>query len=940
MPADDAHTFDLSVGPFDATMLRCTRIEGRERMHRSFVFDVWASLELGDGAHLVRESIGQRAELVLRGAPPSERRIVGVAERVDLLGLDERGGLAVRVRVVPRLAARRLVRGCRVFQDMPTAEIARRVLSASGIDVRVDLRDPPAIRPYCVQYLESDDAFVRRILAEDGLLFTFDHAAPAAVAESVLVFDSRDGYPELGSPRAFAYRPSDARTEIDETVQAFTLRRALAPGRITVREYDFLRPSHQVSLEAEDDDDAAFDERALRVYDHHDELESGEPLPRIAQRDLEQLRASAIVAHGSTRSVRLEVGRRFVLAEHAIASLDGEWVPTEIRHRWSAPRNDVEGATAYRAVFRCVPRSVTFRPPKPRRRLQQVVETAVVTGPPGEDIHVDDKGRIKVQFHWDEEGRRTDQSSCWIRVAQAWAGAGFGHQFIPRVGTEVLVSFLRGDVDKPVVVGSLYNTEHPVPFQLPTSKTKSGIRTQSTPGLAGYNELSFEDQAGHERVLLKAERDLEEHAQNDRLDRVGRDAVVVVGNNANRTVNGASNDVVQGSRSTMTLGPAVEYVMGGLQRTIEASESSITSGSRAVTITGADTLTVLGDRSTTVGASTVRINGDATTTVLGTATLDVEAAVRARFTDVLDVDVADSITMKTGRTLDIEAGDSLVLRCGGSRIEMRDGQIDIIADTVRVQGSDVEITGGTAVLKLQDNLTVTAENVSIQSSAAELALDTSATLKGGAIKLASGGGASSSADDAQSSSESSEPPKLDVAVWVGAGNESTVEGDLVVLDREGRAAETRSPNDAVARGGGMLTWAFDPATLPDPATIEWRPTHGRVRVVFGPASPTDTRAHLDAGRVLEARSAVGLSGRRKPRVDEAPTAAATRSRTPRDRTPSRWVDPPTMRVGRAPRRRGGVQITDVASDAVEPHRESEEGEDQGDNEDGNGGAAS
>src|SRR5690606_15876447 len=187
----------------------------------------------------------------------------------------------------------------------------------------------------------------------------------------------------------------------------------------------------------------------------------------------------------------------------------------------------------------------------PARRIRQVSETASVVGPRGEAIHADEHGRIKVKFHWDLSARDDDAASCWLHVSQAWVGANWGSQFLPRVGTEVVVTFLGGDPDRPLVTGSVYNGTHPPPFPLPGEMTKSGVRTQSTPGGSGYNELSFEDRTGSELVHLRAERDLEVVAQNDAREEIGRDRELDVKRDLKQIVGGGHTLRVVGGEAIM-----------------------------------------------------------------------------------------------------------------------------------------------------------------------------------------------------------------------------------------------------------------------------------------------------------------------------------------------------------------------------------------------------
>lgn len=348
----------------------------------------------------------------------------------------------------------------------------------------------------------------------------------------------------------------------------------------------------------------------FEVYEHHAPylfpswtLERDEALKILRQK-----RRRASVVSGESSCSDLCPGHRFALDAHPAPQLDREWVVTSVEHHGETHPEGGEWKV-YWASFACTPTSMTIVPARPRRRSVQVALTATVVGPRGEDIHVDERGRIKVQFHWDRDGHHDENSSCWIRSMQPWAGAGWGHQFIPRIGTEVVVVFEGGDPDKPMVIGSLYNGTHPPSFKLPEDKTRSGIRTRSSPGGTGFNELSFEDATAREQIYLHAQRNLDEvvgqnHTllvRNDelirvlqnRIDRIERNLEVHVSGDQTNRVAGNRIDVVSGSADVRVSGMMVTRVEGKERREVQS----------AADLVYADDLTtrVLGCQTTIVG---------------------------------------------------------------------------------------------------------------------------------------------------------------------------------------------------------------------------------------------------------------------------------------------------------------------------------------------------
>jgi type VI secretion system secreted protein VgrG len=352
----------------------------------------------------------------------------------------------------------------------------------------------------------------------------------------------------------------------------------------------------------------------LGVYDHHGDFlfPSWSFAGDEASRMLRQRRRRTSIARGESGCSDMGAGHRFALNDHPVSHLDQEYVVTSVEHRGVArPVTGTESGPwrVYENAFECAPATMTYVPPRPKRKSIQVALTARVVGPEGTDIHVNEKGEIKVQFHWDRDGKLDDKSSCWIRTMHPWAGAGWGVQFIARVGMEVVVTFEGGDPDKPMVIGSLYNGTHPPPFSLPSDKTRSGWRTQSSPGGGGFNELSFEDQVAHEQVYLHAQRDFDTVVEHDHSALVKNDELLkILGNRIDRIekhldqhIGGDSSTAVQGNRIEAVSGDRDERVSGTAVTRFEGKEVKNVAGAAALTYADDLTLRVLGCSTTIVG---------------------------------------------------------------------------------------------------------------------------------------------------------------------------------------------------------------------------------------------------------------------------------------------------------------------------------------------------
>ncbi|MGE4408407.1 type VI secretion system tip protein TssI/VgrG [Pseudomonas sp.] len=438
--------------------------------------------------------------------------------------------------LVPQLAYLAHRSNQRIFQQLSVPQIIARILEEHGIlaDTGHRFQLGPVLYPardYCVQYDESDLHFLQRLCEEEGIHYHFEHDRRG----HVLVFgDDQTSFARLGRPTAYL---QDSGMSADEPViRRFGLRLETRTSRVSRRDYDFEQP--RLRMEAAYRGEQAADASPLpdlEDYDYPGRFIERSRGRHLAQRSLERHRHDYQRAEGHSDQPLLVSGHLLEISEHPRQEWNDLWLLTEIHHQGRQPQVLEESATSdirpndgfqqgYRNRFLATPWDVPFRPalkhPKPRVLGSQ---TAVVTGPAGEEIHCDPYGRVKVQFHWDREGARDDKSSCWLRVSSSWAGDRYGGVAIPRVGMEVLVTFLEGDPDQPLVTGCLYHAEHVVPYELPTHKTRSVFKTLSSPGGEGYNELRIEDRKGAEQIYLHAQRDWDQNIEHDQKIRVGHE---------------------------------------------------------------------------------------------------------------------------------------------------------------------------------------------------------------------------------------------------------------------------------------------------------------------------------------------------------------------------------------------------------------------------------
>ena len=428
------------------------------------------------------------------------------------------------------------------------------------------------------------------------------------------------------------------------------------------------------------------------MYEHHGRylFPKWDSTSEEAALMLRQKRRRAFTAKGESGCPDLAPGHRFALQDHPAGHLDRAYVVVEVEHRGATHAQHGAEWKVYASTFECAPAEVTYLSPRPKRRSTQVVLTATVVGPAGEEIYVDEVGQIKVLFHWDREGGGDERSSCWIRTMHAWSGAGWGTQFIPRVGTEVLVVFEGGDTDKPLVIGSVNNRTHPPSFQLPGDRTRSGFRTQSSPGGNGYNELSFQDSAGQEQISLRAQRNLDEVVQKnhtllvrgDEFIRLAGDRMDTIDKNLTERVRGNSTTQVGGDRTSQVEGNRIDVVTGNSDERV--------SGMLVTRVEGKERRDVRCNADLEYGEDcTIKVKG-CMTTLVGKAD-----AQRSWLTHAEGTAKLSSLV-----TTEVSSEGELVLRVGKSSIRITADKIEIQSPAVTVKGAGGGLSAGEDGLNL------------------------------------------------------------------------------------------------------------------------------------------------------------------------------------------------------------------------------------------------
>jgi type VI secretion system secreted protein VgrG len=522
--------------PLGQDVLLLQGFTGQEGISRLFSYQL--NLLSEDSSLSFARIVGQRVTIKIALADGGERYINGFVSRFAQSGSDARFTY-YRAEVVPWLWFLTRTTDCRIFQNMPVPDIITKIFKDLGFtDFKHKLEGSFEPRDYCVQYRETDFNFVSRLMEEYGIFYFFEHEEKKHTL--VLANSPAVHQPCPGQPEAHCDFSAGAMLE-EDVIAGWQMEQELRPGKYALTDYNFETPSTSLAVNVASTINVGGNGK-YEVYDYPGEYLKKAQGERLAKIRMEEEEAPHVVVSGSGSCRAFTPGYRFDLAGHYSAEMDKCYVLTEVQHvasvgeSYSGGRGDA--GESYSNHFTCIPHDVPFRParvtPKP---TVQGPQTAIVVGRSGEEIYTDKYGRVKVQFHWDREGKRDENSSCWIRVSHPWAGKGWGSVSIPRIGQEVIVDFLEGDPDQPIITGRVYNAEQMPPYGLPAGGVVSGLKSNSTKGGGGYNEMSMDDTKGKEKITI--------HGQYDMGTTIEHDDSQTVHNNRTITVDGTHTEKIK-----------------------------------------------------------------------------------------------------------------------------------------------------------------------------------------------------------------------------------------------------------------------------------------------------------------------------------------------------------------------------------------------------------
>ena len=431
--------------------------------------------------------------------------------------------------IVPTVQFLQKRSNCRIYQEKSVIDIVSELYGEYGVAFTDKTTKTYAKYNYCVQYHESDFAFVSRLLQQEGIFYFFEHTLSA---HTLVLGDDVSAYAKCAEAEVRFFSGSIAESHVSNWQRGLSM----VSGGFQQKGYDFEAPTNLPTGKKKAGDLPS--QANYEIYDYVGESEINKRAQPFAIEQLEALQKDMHKSTGQGDCRSFSTGKLFSFSDHEDSRQIGDgYLLTAISLSASQPNQsgaNQSGVHIYANHFECVPETTIYRPSVTiNKPLINGVQTAVVTGDPGDEQHIDKYGRVKVQFHWDREGQNDSKSSCWIRVSQNWAGNKWGAFFFPRVGQEVLVEFINGDPDQPIISGAVYNADLMPPYTLPAKKTQSGIKSHSTKkgGADNFNELRFEDDKGKELLFFQAEKDHELKVKNDQNDTIMNDRLSDIGNN-------------------------------------------------------------------------------------------------------------------------------------------------------------------------------------------------------------------------------------------------------------------------------------------------------------------------------------------------------------------------------------------------------------------------
>ncbi len=691
----------MAVGtPLGDDVLLLDAIEGEEWLGELFEYTLSLT---SDKVNLKSEDIiGQGITVRMEIAEEGTRYIHGIVSVFAFDGFKE--GLAkYRATIVPSIWLLTRRADCRVFQEMSIVDIIKKVFQDAGLsDYEMNLSESYTTRAFCVQYRESDFNFISRLMEEEGVYYYFKHEDGK---HTLVIADSPGAHEDLTHAATLPYRtPGDEGEVGEDHVSAWTMEDAVQSGAYAHTDYNFIKPTLELKAMSKLASGAiASDAEVFDYPGRYAETADGERLARVR---VEEIHAQYRTYEGETNARGMACGGTFTLEDHSRDDFNRKYlvVGTSISAKNSSfGTGQGDDEDLFTCEIEAIESDTVYRPQRVAEKpIIPGAQTAFVVGKDGEEIDCDEHGRVRVRFHWDRGGESTEDSSCLIRVAQVWAGQNWGAMFLPRVGQEVIVEFLEGDPDRPIITGRVYNGASKPPYALPGEKTKSTIKSNSSKGGEGFNEIRFEDKKDSEQILVHAQKDADIRVKNDAKEWIGND------------------------RHMLVIRHQVEQVVGSRHEVVDTNHHEKIVGARHLKIEGSEVKHIDTKHSLKVGDDSGEEYGKNKS-----IKVTEQCSVKAK---IVVIEAEENITLKVGQAYIAIEKDSIKIAVDNpsGKIEVdTKGEISIksLKDTT-IEATQNFSAKGTAGAKIEGTA-----QVEVKGAQATLAGDAMCTVKGGLVKI-------------------------------------------------------------------------------------------------------------------------------------------------------------------------------------------------------------
>jgi type VI secretion system secreted protein VgrG len=823
--------------PLGPDQLFMTGFQGPEGISQLYTFRLQA-VALNETDIPFDQLIGQRMAISLLLPDQRKRYFSGIVSAAAQGRRDQLFTL-YEFDIVPQLWLLTRKARSHIYQHITVPDILKDLFQ--GLDVEYRITGTWEPRDFCVQYRESNFNFASRLMEEEGIFYFFRHGENGS---TMVVSNTPSSHPDVPEPTKAIYDELEGGRRSEDRIFGWTKRQEMRSGRYTLRDHCF-QVAHKY-LEASDTIQESVQvgrinhrlkvggNDQLELYDYpgeyagrFDDVGRGgadtaknlESLftdnQRTTEIRMQQEAAPSVVVRGASNCRQFVSGHKFTLERHF--SGDGPYLLTTLEHSATHPSSEWRSGGSgqgftYSNTFTAIPVGVPFRPPRVTPKpFVQGTQTALVVGPTTDEIFTDKYARVKVQFHWDRRGKHDGDSSCWIRVSQAWAGKQWGLLNIPRVGQEVIVDFLEGDPDNPIVIGNVFNADQMSAYGLPDNKTRSWIKTSSTPGGDGHNEIRFEDLAGVEQMFMHAERNMDTRVENDSMENVGMDKHMIVGGGHSRGKGGggapsngsggppaagggappsapASGASPQGGGGTpppgggggeggggnllekilndkflQVLNDQIGKIFGNQEHMVQGNQDAVTGGNKAERVKGNDDQLVNGNR-------TMKVEGDQDETVKGTRKILVETDDHLHVKGERKEKIDQDHHRTTGGELRDTVEKDAYLHVKKNRVEKTDDSLYVLVgkEAVNQVAKNYTLaTGDEIFLNSMKIVLEAAQELTIKAPGGFVKIDQSGVIiKGSEVRINSGGDAGSGTQpaimdalDAQEP-EDAEPPQV------------------------------------------------------------------------------------------------------------------------------------------------------------------------------------